>query len=84
MEPGQPIHVVVTYEPGEMRAYVNGEEVLRSDKIQGDLSNWEPMHFIIGDEWEDSRDWKGSVSALGIWSRALSPDEARARFALAK
>ena len=72
---GREYHVVVTYAPGDLRAYVDGREVLRTDRIKGDFSNWAPMHFVLGDEWSDTRDWKGSLSAVGIWPRALTAEE---------
>ena len=84
VEGGRPVHLVVTYSANDLRAYMNGKEVLRTDRVKGTLTNWEPMHFVLGDEWSDTRDWAGSISALAIWPRALEPEEAASRFQLAK
>ena len=83
---GQPVHILMTYQPGETIVYLNGTEVLRSDRVQGDFSNWdEEQQFIIGDEWsEGSRDWAGKIYGFAIFQRILSPKEAHQRFEIAK
>lgn len=69
------MHVVVSYEPGRLTCYVNGEQVTDTDAVTGDLSNWAPQHLILGDEWSGDRDWSGELQAAAIYSRALSSGE---------
>lgn len=77
---GQPIHVLVTYRPGSLSCFVNGKQVLRTDKVQGDFSNWIPQHLIIGDEFSRERDWDGRLTRIAIFSRAFSDDDARDQY----
>lgn len=74
---GRPQHVAVTYRPGEMLAYLNGNAVFQSAEVKGDFSNWSPQHLLLGDEWDGARDWRGAVEGVAIFSRALSADEIR-------
>ena len=74
---GQPQHVAVTYRPGEMVGYLNGNEVYRHGDVKGDFSNWSPHHLLLGDEWNGARDWGGALEGVAIFSRALSSDEVR-------
>ncbi len=77
IEPGKPLHVAVTYRPGEMAAYVDGREVYRGRRVQGDFSNWEPHHLLFGDEFDGSRDWSGALEGVAIYNRALNAGEIR-------
>ena len=72
-----PFHVVVTYQPGVLTCYVDGEQTLKTNRVNGDFSNWTDQHLLFGDEYEDSRDWDGAISGVAIYSRALPPDEAK-------
>ncbi|MHC4505059.1 MAG: family 16 glycoside hydrolase, partial [Planctomycetota bacterium] len=75
-----PCHVIVSYSPGRLVCYLNGRKVLETDKVQGDFSNWEPMHFLLGDEWKDSRDWAGTLRGIAIYNRFMSEAEAASSF----
>jgi outer membrane protein assembly factor BamB len=85
IEAGKPVHLVVTYRPGETVTFVNGKEVSRSDKVRGDFSNWESgQELILGDEWSgESRDWAGKVHAFAVFQRVLSAEEVAKRCAAA-
>jgi hypothetical protein len=80
---GKPHHVIVTYSPGRLCAYLNGKRVADSDKIQGDFSPWAEMHLLFGDEWRGTRDWAGSLRNLAIHSRVIGAEEAKRRYELA-
>lgn len=82
LQPGQTLHVLVTYTPGRLCCYVNGREVLTSHKVQGDFSNWEPQHLLFGDEWNGQRDWAGRLEGIAIYSRAVSAHEAAHKYGL--
>ena len=40
-----------------------------------------PQHLMLGDEWKDSRDWKGSVRRVALLGRFLDEQEAARRYA---
>lgn len=75
ISPQTPTHVVVTYRPGHITAYVDGKQVFAGRKVQGDFSNWEPQHLLFGDEFDGHRDWAGTLEGVAIYSRALGADE---------
>ena len=70
-------HVIITYRPGQLTCYVDGERVSQTSKIQGDFSNWTEHYLTLGDEWnsERSHSWRGKIRALAIYSRALDSAE---------
>jgi hypothetical protein len=74
---GRPQHVAVTYRPGELACYLDGNEVYRGRQVQGDFSNWSPQHLLMGDEWDGARDWAGAIEGVAIYSRALNAEEVR-------
>jgi len=80
---GKPHHVVVTYSPGRLSCYLNGKSVLQSERVQGDFSNWSPMHLLFGDEWNGDRRWSGRLQAVAIHARVIGAKEAAVRYKLA-
>ncbi len=79
VDTGREQHLLVTYQaPGRLVVYADGNEVLRRDDlIAGDLSNWEPMPLLLGDELTRDRNWRGRIEAAALYDRALTPEEAR-------
>jgi hypothetical protein len=77
---GGTMHLVVTYRPGELAAFVDGEEVFRTKELKGDFSNWEPHHLIFGDEFNGQRDWSGDLERVALFSEFTTAEAARARF----
>ncbi|MAF10410.1 hypothetical protein CMK11_08160 [Candidatus Poribacteria bacterium] len=73
----EPQHVVVTYSAGKLVYYRNGKQVLETHGVQGDFSNWEPHHFLFGDEWDGGRVWRGTLEGVALYARALDPAEAQ-------
>ncbi len=74
---GRAQRVVITYRPGQLSCYVDGKLVMKTDKIQGDFSNWDSKQTLMfGDERDDHRYWNGRLKDVKIHSRALSPAEA--------
>ena len=81
IEAGKQLHVLVTYRPGELVAYVNGEEVKRTDQVDGDFSNWDAeQQLVFGAEFDESRNWAGVFDSIAILNRFVGADEAAARF----
>jgi hypothetical protein len=77
---GEPTHVLITYEPGRLTFYRNGEKTLETDAVQGDFGNWTPHHLLVGDEWTGERDWRGTLEGIALYDRVLSAEEARQNF----
>ncbi len=83
LEAGKTYHVIASYFPGKLLCYVNGEKVLDTDTVQGDLSNWaKDQHLLFGDEHDRGRDWHGRLEGVAIYSRFISPDEAAMKYKL--
>lgn len=76
---GQRCHVIVSYLPGRLQAFVNGSNVLESSAVQGDFANWSEQSLRCGDEADGGRDWAGTLDAVAIYSRFVGPDEAVAK-----
>ena len=81
LQAGKPQHIIVTYRSGEIVAFLNGEQVYKSDKITGDFSNWDGKHqLVIGEEYKGGRGWNGIVDRVAIFNRFMENDEAVARY----
>ncbi len=82
VEPGKTYHVIVTYQRGHTWCYVDGEQVVHTEAVQGDFSNWTEQALILGDEVTGDRDWNGRLEGVAIYNRAVSPTEAADRYKL--
>jgi hypothetical protein len=72
----RPYHLVVTYQPGELVAYLDGKQVLKTDAVKGALEPFAPVTISGTDRW--SKRWSGWLDAAALYSRALSAQEAAA------
>lgn len=77
---GKASHVVVTYLPGLLAAYVNGKLRLESDLYQGDLNRWHGYPLVFGDDPGGGADWAGRLEGIAIYDRVLEPGEVRESF----
>lgn len=75
--PGRPAHVLVSYRPGHLAAWRDGEEVLATEDLQGDFFRWRPRPLTFGAERRRPGSWSGWLEGVAIYGRALGPDEAR-------
>lgn len=82
--PNKPLHIVVSYYPGNMYCYLNGELVYQASAVGGDFSNWEPCHLIFGNEYTGDRNWVGQIKNIAIYNRFVSHEEARCKYNLLK
>ncbi len=80
---GAPHHVVVSFMPGRLAAFVNGQPV-KEAPIGGRLTNWEAMHLLFGDEWDGGRDWAGRLEGVALFNRFVGAEEAALRYRLYK
>jgi hypothetical protein len=69
---GVPAHVVLTYEPGRLTAYLDGERRIDSTEVQGGLYHWRNLPLSFGDG-----EWQGRLEGVAIFNRVLSATEAR-------
>lgn len=69
-------HVVVTYSPGDLHCYLDGEPVDLALKVEGTFAAWKPEHFLFGDEWTGGREWQGQLSGVAVYHRAITTEEA--------
>ena len=76
----EPNHIVVTYAPGKLICFRNGQEVFKSDALKGNFSNWMPHHLLFGDEWGGGRRWAGTLEGIALYARALSASEIRSDY----
>jgi|GEM_PF-2752533 len=72
-------HVAMTYKPGQWIIYVDGEKKAeRTDISKTPLTNNIPL-FIGAEQYLGSfrteRFFNGDIDEVGIWNRALSPEE---------
>ena len=74
---GRPTHVLVSYRPGHLAAWLDGEEVLETTDLQGDFFRWRPRPLIFGAERRRPGSWSGWLEGVAFYSRALGPGEAR-------
>ena len=77
LKQGQLLKVVITYRPGQLNFYIDGQSQ-PIQQIKGYFSNWEECQFVMGNEWGHDRSWKGRIHQFSIYSSALSPEEALA------
>ncbi|MFC1717722.1 LamG-like jellyroll fold domain-containing protein, partial [Candidatus Poribacteria bacterium] len=75
-------HILLTYRPGSLIAYLDGKQVFSSEKDRGNFSNWEPQHLVFGDEHGGERDWAGSLEGVAIYSRFIPEAEAKRHYKL--
>ncbi len=76
---GRPAHVVVTYEPGRLVAYLDGEPLVESVEPQGGFYHWRDLPLSFG-----GGGWRGRVEGVAIYDRVLSAAEAAEAHRLAR
>jgi hypothetical protein len=77
LRPGSPTHVLVSYRPGRLDAYRDGEPVAGRD-LEGDFFRWRPRPLVFGASPGDGGGaWSGFLEGIAFYGRAFSPEEAR-------
>jgi hypothetical protein len=77
LEAGRPTHVLVSYRPGRLTAWRDGQSVVDTDEVQGDFFRWRPRPLAFGP-------WNGWLEGIAIYGRALEADEAAENARLVK
>ena len=77
-----PHHVIVTYVPGKLVAYVDGRQVYESAEVTGSLRAWGYGELCFGANHNSSHyEWLGKLEGVAIYSRFIGKEEAGANFA---
>ena len=71
-EPGRPVHVAVTYQPGELVAFRDGQPVAESREVQGGLAPWKPAGLGFG---AAGGGFSGVLEGVALYGRALTAAE---------
>ncbi|MEM6794459.1 MAG: LamG-like jellyroll fold domain-containing protein [Acidobacteriota bacterium] len=78
---GERHHLLVTYTPGLVRAYLDGEPVAASEELSSGFFHWRATYLRLGAEGpagdqEYRWPWRGRLEGVAVYSRALGPEEA--------
>ena len=82
---GELQHLVVSYTPGHLRAFLDGELTAESRQMRSGFFHWRETYLRLGAEGPPPgagpgviyRPWRGRLEGVAVYSRALDGDEAR-------
>lgn len=84
VEAGRKTHLVLSYTPGRLRAFVDGEERVDTDAVREGFFHWKPTYLRLGglgppagDASVVPRPWHGRLEGIAVYDRALDAEEAR-------
>lgn len=77
--PGRPLHLLLTYAPGELVVYRDGRETARSADWREGFYPWRPLPLLFGNEWEAAEPFHGRIFRATVWDHVLGAQEAAAR-----
>lgn len=67
--PEGPVHAVITYSPGYLAVYRDGEPVAVDTDVRGAFGGWKPGALTFGEGWA------GGLEGVAIYARVLGPSE---------
>jgi ferric-dicitrate binding protein FerR (iron transport regulator) len=67
--------VVVTYRPGRLACYLDGQLLYPRLDVRGDFSTWTPGELIFGDQPQGGHNWRGVLEGLAVYNRVLGKNE---------
>ncbi|MCG8460615.1 MAG: PKD domain-containing protein [Holophagales bacterium] len=87
-EVGVSQHLALTYTPGHLRAYLNGEPTVESREMKSGFFHWQRTFLRLGGEGPPQGagadavhwPWRGRLEGVAIYDRVLSPEEVRESF----
>lgn len=71
----RPSHLAVAYEPGRLRAWVDGEAALDTGALQGGFFNWKYRPLTFGSGADGGDPWAGTLESVAIYNRLLDAAE---------
>ena len=77
LEPGRRLYLALSYTPGRLTLYRDGEEVLTRTDLRGDFFHWRPYALTLGDRPSGGAAWRGAIEALALYDRPLDAEEVR-------
>ena len=79
LDRGRPNHLLVSYRPGRLTAYQDGELVMDSGEVQGDLAVWgDGARIALGAGPAGARSFRGSLEGVALYGRFFEAKEAAA------
>jgi len=72
-------HVVVSYAPGKLAVFVNGQRVLLGNSPEVAVAAWTAQQVIFGDAARGGHNWPGLLEGIGLFGREIGQAEARQR-----
>ncbi len=81
LPPGRASQVIVSYAPGKLAVFVDGQRVLLANSPTIPVSGWLAQPLIFGDSWRGGHDWPGLLEGVGLFAREMGAPEARQRWA---
>jgi hypothetical protein len=73
-----PHHLIVTYTPGRLAAYLDGQQVVDDDSVGGTLGAWQVgALLLIGASPGGELPWSGVVEGIALYGHLVEPEEAR-------
>jgi hypothetical protein len=77
LEAGRAHHLVLSYSPGRLRVWLDGESVAPELQPRGHLNRWRGGRLSFGGRPDGGLPWQGTLEGIALWSRALEATEAR-------
>ncbi|TNF70486.1 MAG: hypothetical protein EP299_13990 [Acidobacteria bacterium] len=71
----RPSHIAVTYTPGRLVGFLNGEKRVESSDLVGDFFHWRNGPLVFGADGKGGGDWAGVLEGVAIYDRVLGPEE---------
>jgi hypothetical protein len=72
-----PHHLLVSYVPGRLAAYLDGRQVFETKEVTGSLKTWGYGELCFGDNHNGGRhEWLGRLEGVAIYKRFLDASEA--------
>lgn len=78
-QPGESLHIAVTYAPGRLAAFVDGQSTGQWP-VSGDFFHWKRYPLLFGDGVSASPGTDPRIEGVAIYSRILSAAEIRENF----
>jgi hypothetical protein len=73
-----PQHLIATYRPGNVAAYLNGEALAVESGVTGTFDAWhDGLPLVVGSDPEGLAPWPGAVEGVVLYGHFVTHDEAR-------